>query len=172
MTLSIIALVGGYVLTACLLVFLCLYTRFHWSIKMGAILLVSGFYMVNYFGLMSLLGWPTTQDMPTSFRLISAQIYEPNKTTGAPGRIYIWVTSMDENAGLTTPRSFEIEYSDEIHKRVAAAMNSIKDGTPQIGEIEGEGAGSMVASRGQVQQALEPVKLNFFDLPTSVLPEK
>ena len=172
MTLSIIALVGGYVLTAGLLAFLCLYTRFHWGIKIGTIMLVSGFYMINYFGLMSLLGWPTTQEMPNSFRLVSAQIYEPNKTTGAPGRIYIWATSMGENAGLSTPRSFEIEYSDILHKKVSAAMNSIKDGTPQIGEIEGDGTGSVMASRGQVQQALEPVKLNFFDLPTSLLPEK
>ncbi len=172
MTLSLIALIGGYVLTACLLAFLCLYTRFHWSLKAGTTVLVSAFYIINYFGLTSLLGWPTMQDMPNNFRLISAQIYEPNKTTGTPGRIYIWVTSMGENAGLSVPRSFEIEYSDEVHKKVATAMNAIQDGTPQIGEIEEDGAGNVMARTDQAQQALEPVKLNFFDLPTSVLPEK
>ena len=43
-----------------------------------------------------IIGWPTNEPLPDRFRLISAQIYEPNALINSEGAIYLWVADMDE----------------------------------------------------------------------------
>ena len=48
---------------------------------------------------------------------LPAQIYEPNALINSEGAIYLWVTDMNDLAGLGTPRSFTIKYSKELHEK-------------------------------------------------------
>ena len=96
-------LIVSYTLLAVLLLAMLLYSRIHWGIKAVIVALVSTFYPISYFSLMTLLGWPTATKLPDRFRLVAAEVYEPDKSQGSPGEIYLWVTSLSENAGRTAP---------------------------------------------------------------------
>ena len=50
--------------------------------------------------LRNLMGWPTNGSLPDKFRLVAAQIYEPNALINSEGSIFLWITDMDDLAGL------------------------------------------------------------------------
>ena len=93
--------------------------------------IVTIFYILTYNSFKEIVGWPTADILPERFRLIAAQIYEPNALLDSEGSIYLWLTNMDNLAGLGTPRSYELPYSKEIHEKVSKALVDIKNGIPQ-----------------------------------------
>ena len=105
-----------YVFIGFLLILFNLRTTYHWIIKSSLIILTLVFYIFTYKSFTNLVGWPTSASLPERFRLISAQIYEPSALLNTEGAIYLWVTNMDDLAGLGVPRSFKINYNKELHE--------------------------------------------------------
>ena len=171
---TVIFIILGYVLLGFLLIVFNLRTKFHWLIKSTMIITVTFFCIFTYSSFKNLLGWPTKDFVPERFRLISAQIYEPNVILNSEGVIYLWITDMNSKSGLSTPRSFQLAYNKEIHERISKALVNIKNGVPQMGELKEDEEES-----GVISQVLEKkktmstsMKVNFFDMPSQLLPEK
>ena len=79
MTLGITGIISAYILLALLLLSINLYSIWSWQIKAATIVLTSVFYVVTYYSLPGLLGWPTSQNPPAQFRLLAAHVEQPNK---------------------------------------------------------------------------------------------
>ena len=105
--------------------------------------------------------------------MIHYQIYEPNALINSEGSIFLWIADMDDLAGLSTPRSFSINYSKEVHERISKALVNLKNGIPQMGENLDENKKSIISSVLKKEKAsVVSTKLNFFDMPNQLLPEK
>ena len=126
MNIEIFFIIICYVLIGFLLVIFNLRTSFHWLIKVTMIILVTLFYILTYKSFKNLLGWPSSESLPDRFRLVAAQIYEPNALINSEGAIYLWVTDMNDLAGLGTPRSFTIKYSKELHEKISKSLQYLK----------------------------------------------
>ena len=162
-----------YVILGFLLVLFNLRTNFHWLIKSTMIVLTTLFYILTYNSYKDLIGWPTNDSLPDRFRLVAAQIYEPNALINSEGRIFIWITNMDDLAGLSTPRSYSLEYNKEVHERISKALVNLKNGIPQMGENINENKKNIISSVLKKEKAsVVSTKLNFFDMPNQLLPEK
>ena len=162
-----------YVILAFLLVLFNLRTNFHWLIKSSMIILTTFFYILTYDSFKNLLGWPSSDTLPDRFRLVAAQIYEPNALINSEGSIFVWVTNMEELAGLGTPRSYSLPYNKEIHEKISKALVNLKNGIPQMGEKSEEEEESIISSIAKKEKVINASsKLNFFDMPNQLLPEK
>ena len=137
------------------------------------IILVTLFYVLTYKSFKNLLGWPSSESLPDRFRLVAAQIYEPNALINSEGAIVLWVTDMNDLAGLGTPRSFSIKYNKELHEKVSKSLVNLKNAVPQMGENLDEDKKGIVSSVLKKEKATAvSTKLNFFDMPNQLLPEK
>ena len=174
MSTTILSIVVSYVILGLLLLIFNLKTSYHWLVKSIMIVSVTFFYILTYNSFKEILGWPTKGNLPERFRLVGAQIYEPNAVTNSEGAIYIWITNMNEKSGLSTPRSLEIPYSKEIHQKISKALVNIKNGVPQMGEISDDNnEEGIVAKILEKKKAVSnSIKVNFFDMPSQLLPEK
>lgn len=173
MSSEIFLIIICYVILAFLLVLFNLRTNFHWLIKSTMVILTTLFYVLTYNSFKNLLGWPSNDALPDRFRLIAAQIYEPNALISSEGSIFIWITDMDELAGLSTPRSFSLKYNKEVHEKISKAQVNLKNGIPQMGEKVDENKNNIVSSVLKKEKATTiSSKLNFFDMPNQLLPEK
>lgn len=171
-------LIVSYTMLAVLLLVMILYSRFHWGIKAAVVVLVSTFYPISYFALVDLLGWPTGTTLPDRFRLIAAEVYEPDKARGSRGEIYLWVTSLSKNAGLSTPRAFKIPYSPALHNKLEEAKKGLKNGIAEMGEVVGaeeekaSGPPAVAADRSRTAAITKSIDINFTPFATTVLPTK
>tara|TARA_E500000178_G_C16649233_1_gene585588 strand:- start:92 stop:508 length:417 start_codon:yes stop_codon:yes gene_type:complete len=137
------------------------------------IALTTLFYILTYDSFKNLIGWPSNEPLPDRFRLVAAQIYEPNAILNSEGSIFLWITDMDDLAGLSTPRSHSMEYNKEVHERVSKALVNLKNGIPQMGENINENKKNVISSILKKEKATTASsKLNFFDMPNQLLPEK
>jgi hypothetical protein len=175
----VIGLVISYIALAVLLLVMILYSRLHWGMKAAVVVLASVFYPVSYFSLLEILGWPTAQELPDRFRLVAAQVYEPDKQQETSGAIYVWVTDVSEKAGQVAPRAYVLTYNPTLHNKIEEATKSLRAGVPQLGELvkeEDKGAApGRVAT--DVTRTATPVTAPKFDivftpLSTTALPEK
>ena len=138
MTGTVIILTLAYVGVAALLLNLNLggAMRFGWSVKLGAIVLVTGLYVAAWVGHNGLLGWPTSERMPEDFRLHWVTVTEPDKVTGADGSIFFWVRILDE-AGLPhgDPRAYRVPWDEETAEAAQAALEQLEGGQPLNGRM-------------------------------------
>ncbi len=162
-----------YVLLGFLLVLFNLRTSFHWFLKTLMIVIVTSFYILTYKSFTNLVGWPSNDLLPERFRLVAAQIYEPNALINSEGSIYLWITDMDTLAGLGTPRSYSIPYDKEIHERISKALVSLKNGKPQMGENKNDMETGLISSILKKEKiSSSSSTLNFYEMPNQLLPEK
>ena len=162
-----------YVFIGFLLLLFNLRTTFHWIIKSSFIILTLAFYIFTYKSFTNLVGWPTSESLPERFRLISAQIYEPSALLNTEGAVYLWVTNMDDLAGLGVPRSFKIKYNKQLHEKVSKSLVNLKNGVPQMGEnLDDEKKGLISSLLKKEKITTVSTTLNFFDMPNQLLPEK
>lgn len=169
--LSKTGLVAAFVLTALLLISANLYSRWSWRVKAALIVIVSAFYIVTYFSIPPLLGWPSESRLPDRFNLVAVYVQEPDKATGAQGEIFLWATDMD-NTGYQVPRAYTVPFTSELHARVVEAGNKMRKGLPQLGEAEYEELGPSVRPSDESQAGQISVKVDFYDLPDPLFPEK
>jgi len=170
--LGVVGLICAYVFIGLLLLNLNLYSNWNWRIKAAMICLVSFFYILTYLSFPPIMGWPTKDELPPEFRLISGYILEPDKRTGTDGQIFLWVTDLSKNPRATKPRSFSLPYSEKLSKKVAEASKKIEKGKAQIGEVQEIADGSYRNPQGLARIKPKSIAINFFDLPNPSVPSK
>lgn len=123
-----------YVAIAVLLLSMNLTSRWRWWVKAAAIIVTGGFFVGSYFALVALLGWPSTDDPPPRFALLSTRVVEPDRVTGAAGVIYLWLEEIDENnIPSGKPRSYSLAYTQDFANAVSQARDLLANGE----EVEG-----------------------------------
>ena len=170
MTLGIAGIVAAYILIGLLLLSINLYSRWAWQVKAAATILTSAFYVITYFSLPPLLGWPTTQSPPAQFLLVSTHVVQPDKETGADGAIYLWLTAIENMHRPAEPRAYRLEYSNTLHEKIIEAETRMEKDIAQIGEFKrpDDSFNRFEARKRGVKSA----DIDFYDLPEPLSPEK
>jgi hypothetical protein len=124
----------SYVALAVLLLSLNLTSRWHWGVKAIAVAITTAFFGISYTSIAGLIGWPSEARVPEHFQLDWATVVEPDKLTGSPGSIYLWLEALDaDNAPAGTPRAFRVPYSRSLADRIGRAKERIEQGMDQAG---------------------------------------
>lgn len=162
MTGAVLALVASYAVLAVLLLSLNLRSAWHWTIKAGAIALTGGFFVVAFVAIEALLGWPTEAPPPAQFQLHAALVFEPDRSTGSAGAIYLWLSPRDAQGDIVgQPRAHALPYSRALHEQTARAQVRLQDGRPV------EGTAEFAPPLGQ-----RSLQVRLFDAPSPILPPK
>lgn len=141
MDLPIAGAVALFLVLAILLLSLNLASLWKWWIKAGAIVVTLAGLVVLYLVVTGVVGWASSGAMPERFSLLSTRIVEPDKMTGAPGHIYLWVEEVDDRQiVISPPRAFEVPYKVEIATDVATAQAKIEGGGKVLGEFAATGS--------------------------------
>ena len=139
MTYVILALTASYALVAALLAYLLLLTRTHWLMKVLATAATVATIPLVFWGVGELRGLPSDGDIPPSFRMLWAQLIEPNALQGEEGRVYIWLQKLDsENYPVGPPRAYQLPYSEDLILKVNAALGLISEGEQIQGTVDVE----------------------------------
>ena len=170
MTATLIGLITAYVALAVLLLGLCLYSKWHVWVKVGAIVVTSFFYYATYMSLQNLLGWPTQSDLPGEFIMIAGKIAEPDENDESDGAIYIWALSLDGDYVADAPRAYKMPYSKDLHNQVSEANKMIRRGVTQIGRSENITVHKPTAGQTWLDERMQRVII--YDLPDPELPDK
>ena len=115
----------AYVGVAALLLNLNLATRHPGAVKAGAIALVAALYVGAWHGHKGLLGWASDDPLPARFRLHYATVEEPDKGTGAPGTIYLWISALDGAVAQRAPRAYRVTWDADTARAVLDALADI-----------------------------------------------
>lgn len=169
MILGVSGLIAAYVLIALLLLSINLYSNWSWRVKAATVIITTAFYIVTYLSFPPLLGWPTRQLPPERFRLLAAQVEQPNKATGTEGRIYLWLSRMDNPSTSGPPRAYELPYTEALHEVVITATSKLSKGLPQMGELD---AAILKQVEDITLSGQKSVPIQFYDLPDPLFPEK
>ena len=139
MTYVILTLTASYALVAALLTYLLLLMRVHWVLKLMATLATVAAIPLTFWGVGELRGLPSDSKIPSSFRLLWAEVVEPNTLLGEKGHVYLWLLRLDsDNFPVGLPRAYQLPYSDELQLKVSEAMGMISDGEQIQGMIDAE----------------------------------
>ena len=182
-------LVAAYVAVALLLLVLNLNTRWSWMVKALAIVVVSALYLVTYYSIPPLLGWPTEQRLPKRFHLLAVDVQEPDKASGRSGHIFLWARDLIQDTAGAEPRAYRLSYAPALGKTVQDAGEKVRKGMSQIGEVRDDMATAsakhasaedsdqtkvdgVAKSADAVAGGQSSVVIDFFDTPESSLPVK
>ncbi len=185
---TIASVIVAYVVIAVLLLSLNLTSRWRWWIKAGAILVTGAFFVGSALAILSLLGWPTREEPPAQFSLIASRVVEPDKVSGEPGVIFLWLETLDENnVPSGQPRSYSLGYSSALAQSIGKAQDMLDNGddvkgsflpplTPeQLAEAEQTLGGPPEGDQQRTGTAFEAPDQNslvFNDMPPVRLPDK
>jgi len=171
MTLGISGLIAAYIVLAVLLLSINLYSKWSYQVKAITILVTSAFYVISYFSFPPLLGWPTSQALPSHFRLLSSEVHQPDKLTGKEGAIYLWVKEVEDITIQVLPRAYTLPYSSLLHEQIISAQSKIDRDIPQLGEYE-EDDSMRVKVLDSSETGQESLDIQFYDLPDPLFPDK
>lgn len=139
----VLAMGFGYAVLGLVLLVILVFSRIDWRIKAGLIVLTSIFYIFDYQGARSLLGWASPEALPANFKLLGARIVEPHSLAGDQGAIFLWVEEVDrDNFPSGDPRLYRLPYNAQLAERTEAAVKASASGTPQGGRTADTGAGT------------------------------
>lgn len=190
MVTAVIGLVAAYIVLAVLLLSLNFTSLWRWWIKAAAIIVTTVFFGVTFQTLNGLMGWPTTQKLPARFTLVWSLVVEPDKKTNGSGCIYLWAEELDDNnVPSSTPRSYQLPYSDALARRIAGAQEKRDRGVEVMGRVEDAGSRleelrsdikmGRIERNGEDNAAADTVpfmddgaRLSFEELPPVILPDK
>ena len=162
MTGAVLGLVASYAVLAVLLLSLNLRSAWGWTVKAAAIALTGGFFVVAFFAIEALLGWPTEAAPPAQFQLHAALVLEPNRGAGSAGAIYLWVSPRDADGEITgLPRAHALPYSRALHEQTARAQARLQEGRPVEGTAE-----------AAPRLGHHSVQVQLFEAPSPILPPK
>jgi hypothetical protein len=184
MPLTLLAL--AYAIVAALVLNVWVATRWSVHFKFSLVILVAVLYVGTYLGLREIQGWPTTDPMPSSFRLIWAKIEEPDKAFGTEGKIYLWVQELDAASRISgEPRAYKLAYRLDLAEQVEKALNQTEAGSELNGRMtrgilkpQEEDAESGLRDAEQEGESEvtglsdDRIHLEFTELPKSKLPAK
>ncbi len=128
-SLGFIGVLSAYVIVAVLLLSLNVAPRWSWWVKATSIVVTSAFFIVSYYSIIDIMGWPVKDDMPERFQLHWARIIEPDKLLNTPGAIFLWVEELDDqNIPQGVPRAFRLPYTVPLDNGVNDALDMISNG--------------------------------------------
>ncbi len=139
MTQTIITLTVAYALVAAIAVLMIFNSRAPGVLRGGLTICVVVLMFLTYRGIGDIRGLPSDDAPPDRFRLYWAQIEEPDKLTGAPGSVFLWIRALDQdNYVIGLPRAHKLPYSEELANLVNNAMQQIRSGEDVAGEVDAE----------------------------------
>lgn len=196
---ALLATIAVYALLAILLLSLNLASLWRWWVKAAAIIITALCFIVAYFSITAMIGWPSFTPLPKRFNLVATRVVEPDRASGAPGHVYLWVEELNtNNVPVGAPRGYEVPYTRQLADNTATAQSQINAGKSILGQsLGGEAAeqkgaqpmppgqqqpGQMNGNTGQgglasnATAAAEVVGQNayltFSDMPPVTLPDK
>lgn len=195
MTFTILSLTAAYGLVAALLAYVLLLARLHWFFKVLATVATVVLIPLTFNGIGELRGLPSDGPIPLSFRMLWAQVTEPNAQLKERGNVFLWLQTLDaNNFPLGQPRAYQLPYSDDLKIKVNEAMGKIAQGEEVQGKIDSKKAlpqgtaedlaqeikaGKITGKPGTGQTAVgerilqfEPGMLTFTEEAAPVTPEK
>ena len=141
MTFTILSLTAAYALVAALLAYVLLLARLHWFFKALATLATVVLIPLTFNGIGELRGLPSDGPIPVSFRMLWAQVTEPNLQQKERGNVFLWLQTLDaNNFPLGQPRAYQLPYSDDLKIKVNEAMGKIAQGETVQGTIDAKKA--------------------------------
>ncbi len=127
----ILILSCAYAVIAGLLLHLNLRSHHARGVKLGAIILVTGFYFISFYHIGDLRGHAVPDTPPNPFKLHWAIIEEPDKATRSKGQIYILAQALNKyGSTINHPRLYALPFSPELAQAIENARQAIEDGTP------------------------------------------
>ena len=179
LTPTLVLLTLAYVGVAALLLNLNLGTRRRGTVKLLAIALVTALYVGAWHGHKGLLGWASSEPLPTRFRLHYATVEEPDKGAARPGTIYLWISALD-GPGLREPRAYRITWDADTARAVLDALAAVERGVKVEGrtaEVSATGRVRMIEPADRVAAdpadgRPQPAGIEFRPVPTPPLPPK
>jgi len=139
----VLAMGLGYAVLGLVLLAVLMFARIDWRMKASLIMLTSAFYIFDYQGARSLLGWASPEALPSNFKLLGARIVEPHSLAGDQGAIFLWIEEVDhDNFSSGDPRLYRLPYDAKLAERTEAAVKASANGTPQGGRTADTGAGT------------------------------
>ena len=170
MTLGITGIIASYVLLGLLLLSINLYSKWSWQVKALTIIITSAFYVITYYSFPPLLGWPTSENPPSQFRLISTHVVQPDKETGKEGSIYLWLTEIENMTSLPEPRAYKLKYSTELHEKIINVNAKLDKAIAQLGEFkEPDDTFNQVDEQ---KRGVKSSRIEFYVLPDHLFPDK
>ncbi len=169
--LGITGLIISYLIIAALLISILVYSKLSLKIKSisGVITLI--FFFTSYMSYAPLLGWATSDYPPMRFRLISAHIQQPDKLSGDEGKIYLWVTKLDDLTTVQVPRNHKLPYTNTLHEKIINANAKLDKGIAQLGEFN-SGQNFNIIGKSESDIELIADHIQFYDLPDPLFPDK
>jgi hypothetical protein len=129
MTLGFVGVLAAYIILAVLLLSLNIAPRWAWWVKGTAIIVTSAFFVISYYSMIDLMGWPVKARMPEKFQLLWAKVNEPDKLLNTPGAIYMWVEALDkDNIPTGLPRAYRLPYTQPLETGIENALDMIAAG--------------------------------------------
>lgn len=171
MALGVGGLVAAYVIAALVLTLLGLFSKWHWTIKAVAVVVVSAFYIVMYYSVPPLLGWPTDRAVPRRFALLAIYMQDPDPVTGRRGDIFFWATDMAPGADKR-PRAFRVPYTPKLKAVFDAAKGKLKNHLPQMGESDEPDKGPFGMPKDWSRIGQKSINIQFLDMPVNAPPSK
>ena len=137
MTLPFIGVLSAYIVIAVLLLSFNIGPKWAWWVKATAIAVTSAFFVISYYSIIGIMGWPVEDTLPERFQLHWAKINEPDKLLDTPGAIYLWVEELDDsNIPMGVPRAHRLPYSEPLDTGVTDALDMISLGQDVGGTAE------------------------------------
>lgn len=141
MTFTIVSLAAAYALVVALLAYLLLLSQLHWVFKALATVATVALIPLTFNGIGELRGLPTDGPIPFSFRMLWAEVIEPNPLKGEKGNVFLWLQTLDDaNFPIDQPRAYQLAYSDDLKIKVSEAMGKIAQGEKIQGKIDAKKA--------------------------------
>jgi hypothetical protein len=163
-------MISAFVVVAVVLLGLGLYSRWSVRVKIAGIVVVTAAYLLVYFSLPRMLGWPTDQQVPRRFNLYGVYIQDPDQSSGEAGSVFFWAGDLAPGAD-PRPRAFQMPFKASFKSVLEEAHGKLKQNIPQEGEIElddePQGVPLDWSRLGQ-----ESVKLKFKDAIVNLAPSK
>jgi hypothetical protein len=140
-TFTIVSLTAAYALVAALLAYLVVLSRLHWVFKAMATVATVALIPLTFYSVGELRGLPSDGPIPVSFRMLWAQVTEPNALQHEKGNVFLWLQTLDaDNFPSGQPRAYQLPYSDDLKIKVSDAMGKIAQGETIQGKIDSKKA--------------------------------
>jgi len=140
MTMAILGLAGGFMLVTVILLLLLLKCNLPVVLKFLLVVLVSGYYLIQYQSLQRYSGWPSDDALPQKFVLIATDVREPNPQTGDAGIMYWWLR--DSADSHQPPRVYRLPYQADLQEKSQHVIEQQRSGIQYVATTNGQSSAS------------------------------